>query len=278
MHHAVLLQEAIEGLGVNSGGSYIDATAGEGGHLSEIAKRAKEVLGLDRDDEQIKNLELRIKNYKNVRLVTENFADIERVAKENGFFPVDGVLFDLGLSIAQIKNSGRGFSYKNLEEPLDMRIGGEEKTRAAELINGLTEQKLYELFAKNSEELNSRNIAQAIVRRRTLKKFKTVGDLVKIINKTLGSENERSLARVFQALRIEVNNEFEDLKKGLRGAVNLLKPEGRIAVLTFHSLEDRIVKKFVRENAFRALTKHVISGDRSLPYERSAKLRIFIKS
>lgn len=270
MHHAVLLQSVIDSLVIKPDGKYIDATVGEGGHLIEIAKRAKQVLGIDWDEKQIQNQRAKNKDQNNIKLVTGNFADIEKIAKDNGFFPADGVLFDLGLSMEQLESSGRGFSYKKIYEPLDMRIDINEELKATDLINSLSEQKLYELFAKNSEELNSRGIAQNIVRRRTLKKIGTVGDLVKIVDRP-------ARPRIFQALRIAVNHEFDNLQKGLEGAVNLLGPKGRVAVITFHSLEDRIVKRFIRKNGLQELTKHVITGDKSLRYERSAHLRVFQK-
>jgi len=296
MHTPVLLNEAIEGLNIKRNGLYIDATVGEGGHLIEIAKRGGKVLGIDWDDVQIKSLKLKVNNevsrhpefisgseskkqmlkrvQHDIKIVQGNFADIEKIAKENNFYPVDGVFFDLGLSMIQIKKSGRGFSYKNLDEPLDMRIDMTSDTTASELVNSLNQNDLYELFARYGEEINSLAISQAIVRARSLKKIDTVAGLIKIIDRTIGEKDNRTYARIFQSLRIAVNDEFENLKKGLAGAMRILKEHSRIVAITFHSLEDRIVKQFIRNNNLKQLNKKVImSGDR-LEFERSAKLRI----
>jgi 16S rRNA (cytosine1402-N4)-methyltransferase len=168
----------------------------------------------------------------------------------------------------QIKRGGRGFSFKIKSEPLDMRISMTLKKTAADIINSSSAQELYEVFARNSEEINSWSIAQIIYSSRRVKKIETIGDLIKILN-----FKESTLRRIFQALRIEVNNEFDNLKKGLAGATNIIGNQGRILVVTFHSLEDRIVKKFVRENNLRFLTKKPIVAKKPEQFERSAKLR-----
>ncbi len=277
MHTPVLLKEVIEHLNIKKGGLYIDATVGEGGYTVEILKLGGRVLAIDLDQEQInnlsKNLESRIQNSE-LRLVQGNFRDIEKIAKEHDFFPLDGIVFDLGLSMRQLAESGKGLSYKNTNEPLDMRLDPNEEKTAADYINTLSVQNLYELFAKNSEEINSRAVADAVVRARTIRKIKTAGDLVRIIDGVLKERNQAVLARIFQALRIEVNNEFENLKKGLEGAMKLIKKEGRILVLTFHSLEDRIIKRFVREHNFQFETKKPITAKQGHIFERSAKLRV----
>src|SRR3989338_358047 len=251
MHNPVLLQEVITGLNIKKNGLYIDATVGEGGHLLEIAKRGGKVLGIDWDENQVQNLShvilgrspstsLRINSVttpeslldsgrafaesdsaslarmtSNIVLVQGNFADIEEIAIKNNFFPVDGVLFDLGLSLDQIQKSGRGFSYKNLDEPLDMRIDTTITMTAANLVKSLAQNELYEIFAHFSEEINSLAISQALVRTRSLRPINKVGDLIKIIDQVIGQKNKKTSARIFQALRIAVNNELENLKKGL---------------------------------------------------------------
>lgn len=270
MHTPVLLQEAVNALEVERGGRYIDATFGEGGHSREILKLGGKVLGIEWDNERFKIQCLRFKDFKNLKLVRGNFRDIEKIAKKNNFFPVDGVLFDLGLSMEQIGKSGRGFSYKKENEPLDMRISETLKTTAADIVNSYSAGQLYEVFASNSEEINSWSIAKAIVSASSLKKIKTVGELVTIIK-----ERESTLRRIFQALRIEVNQEFNNLKKGLREAINILKKEGRVVVIAFHPLEDRIVKQFVVNNKLRFLTRKPIVAKNEKKFERSAKLRIF---
>lgn len=276
MHTPVLLKDVIEVLAVKKGKKYIDATFGEGGHSKEILKLGGKVLGIEWDEEKLKAESLKLKTYKHLKLVWGNFKDIEKIAKANNFYPVDGVLFDLGLSMEQIENSGRGFSYKKLSEPLDMRISRSLTRKAVDIVNSFSAQELYEIFTKNSEEINSWAIAKIIVRSRTLKKIETVGDLVRVIHLSrLRGKKEEILKRVFQALRIEVNNEFESLKKGLEGAVKVLDGSGRVVVITFHSLEDRIVKQFVKKNKLKFITQKPIITRSEKRFERSAKIRVF---
>ena len=212
----------------------------------------------------------------NLELVHGNFGDIERIAKEHQFFPVDGIVFDLGLSMRQLSALGRGLSFKNEKEPLDMRLDTNEEKTAANYINVLTEHQLYDLFAKNSEEINSRAIAVSIVRARQVRKIKTVGDLVRIIDRTVKKRDTRVLRKIFQALRIEVNHEFENLRRGLEGATRLIKDDGKVLMVTFHSLEDRMVKQFVRERNLKFETKKPVITKSDFVFERSAKLRIIL--
>jgi len=277
MHTPVLLKEAIAALRVKSDGRYIDATAGEGGHLKSILKLGGRVLAIDRDEQQIESLKKELREEQKLILVVGNFADIEKIACEKDFAPVDGVIFDLGLSLRQIRESGKGFTYKNPDEPLDMRLSASIKKTAADLVNSLSKENLYEILAGYSEEVNSWAIAGGIVSARVLRKINSVGDLTAVIDKALKRSDRKVYSRVFQALRIAVNSEFENLKAGLKGAVKILKEDGRIVVISFHSLEDRIVKKFVKENKLSFLGKKPIFGDSSLSFERSAKLRIILK-
>ena len=279
MHTPVLLQQAIESLNIKKGGLYIDATFGEGGYSREIVKRGGKVLAIDWDIDQISKAghpdrSGGILARNDIIFVNGNFADIEKIAKENNFFPVDGVVFDLGLSMGQISESGRGFSYKKLNEPLDMRMNNDIEKNASDLVNSLNMNDLYQLLAKNSEELRSKEIALEIIKSRHIRKINTVSDLVHIIDRVAGEKDNRIYRRIFQALRIEVNNEFNNLKKGLFGAVSILKKDGRIVVVSFHSLEDRIVKNFVKNNQFKFLEKKPIVNKFGPSYERSAKLRI----
>lgn len=277
MHNPVFLKESIDGLNIKKDGLYIDATLGEGGHSFEIVKRGGKVLAIDWDDKQISNSKYQIAksgSSKKIKLVIGNFANIEKIAKENNFFPVDGVLFDLGLSMNQIKKSGRGFSYKKLDEPLDMRINKNLKISAADLVNSLNQNQLYEILARYGEEINSLAIVRTLVRARSLREIKTVGDLIRIIEKATGKKNRLIFARVFQALRIAVNDELENLKKGLAGALRVSKKRGRLVVISFHSLEDRIVKQFVKMNNLKQVNKKVITSKRLSEFERSAKMRI----
>jgi 16S rRNA (cytosine1402-N4)-methyltransferase len=277
MHTPVLLQETIEALNIKPQGKYIDATYGLGGHSLEMVRKGGDVLALDWDDDNVKNQKSKVKNTsKKLKLVNSNFAQIEEVAVKNGFEKVDGVLFDLGISMEQIGGSGRGFSYKKLDEPLDMRISQELERTGADIINYYSKEKLYEVFAKGSEELASLGLAGLVVRARAVKKIEKVDDLVAVIKKLRLSEpqTEAVMRRIFQALRIEVNEEFENLKKGLDGAKNILDKDGRIVVITFHPGEDRIVKRFVRENNLKLITKKAAFSENEKAFERSAKLRI----
>ncbi len=277
MHHSVLLQPAIDSLAVKPDGLYIDGTFGEGGHSFEILKRGGRVLGIDWDDSQIKEQRSNIKDEK-LTLVTGNFADIEKIAKENNFFPVDGIIVDLGLSMKQISQSGRGFSYKNSHEVLDMRISLDNDLTAEKIINHYSQSELYEIFAKNSEEINSQAIADYIVHTRSIKPIKTVGDLNKLLERIVGKDDKQVKARIYQGLRIAVNHEFDNLKSFLKQAIGLLKKDGRLVVISFHSVEDRIVKNFIRENHLLQINKKAIRSLEKKKYERSAKLRIICQS
>ena len=274
MHTPVLLDQVIEALQVKKDGLYVDATFGEGGYSEAILEKKGKVLGVDLDKEQISNFKFQISNLK---LVQGNFGDIEKIARENNFFPVDGVVFDLGLSMKQISQSGRGFSYKKLNEPLDMRMNLKTEITAMYLLNHLSEGELFEVFAKNSEEINSQKIAHEVIIKRQFKKLETVGDLVNCIDKAVGQQDNNTYKRIFQALRIQVNDEFENLKRGLIGATNVIKNDGKIAVVTFHSLEDRIVKNFSKTAGIKLSDKKPIMNKRGRNFEKSAKLRLIIK-
>ena len=271
MHTPVLLEQVIEALEIVKNGLYIDATFGEGGYSQAILDKGGKVLGIDLDPEQISSFQFPISNLK---LVEGNFGDIEKIAKENDFFPVNGIVFDLGLSMKQINQSKRGFSFKKLNEPLDMRMSLKTEVTAKELLNHLSESELYDVFAGNSEEINSQKIAREIIIKRQFKKLETVGDLINCIDKAIGEPNNNVYKKIFQALRIEVNREFDNLKKGLTGGSNLINKKGKIAVVTFHSLEDRIVKKFSKTQGIKLLIKKPIVNKLGKSFERSAKLRV----
>lgn len=274
MHTPVLLKEVIQNLQVKPQGLYIDATYGEGGYTREILNQKGRVLALDWDPDQVQKAKSKIQNAENLIIIEGNFADIEEIANKNNFYPVDGIVFDLGLSLDQIKSSGKGLSYNKLDEELDMRLNIETEEKANDLINSLNSEALYEIFSRYSEEINSRPIADAIVLARKSRKINKVSDLIRIIDQVIGSSDRRVYARIFQALRIAVNSELENLKAGLKGAINILKPDGRIAIVSFHSIEDRIVKNYVRANHLKLFNKKVIKGDYRLKFERSAKLRV----
>ena len=258
-HTPIMVEEVLEGLQVAPGKRFIDATYGGGGHASEIVRRGGEVLGIDVDPDTGPNA------------VHGNFRNIEKIAKENGFSEVDGILFDLGVSSHQLDTASRGFSYRFGDAPLDLRLNQNEGETAAELLARVSEDQLYEILATFGEEEHSRAIASAVVRARRVSPVRTTGDLLKIINK-------RAASQVFQALRIVVNDELNALKDGLRGAKKLLKPGGRLVVISFHSLEDRIAKLYMKTDAWKVITrKPIVPTDKELKANsrsRSAKLRI----
>lgn len=279
-HTPVLKIEVIEALQITKGKKYIDATLGGAGHTEEILKAGGIVLGIDTDAEAIAHGKERLKEYTGYTLVQGNFKDLEEIAKKNGFLHVDGVLFDLGVSSHQLDTPERGFSYRFTDAPLDLRLSQSGGDTAAQLVNRMTEGDLYECIGKFGEEQLARTIARALCRARSIKKIETVGDVVLVIQDVAGSKEQAAsvLSRVFQALRIAVNDELESLKSALEQSREILKPEGRLVVISFHSLEDRIVKQYMRGNGWKVLTKHPIIASEREVYEnkrsRSAKLRI----
>ncbi len=276
-HTPVLLQTVMRALNVRPGGKYIDATFGSGGYARAMLERGAQVLGIDRDRRQIEAAATDLKTNPDLRLVVGNFADIGTIARANRYAPAVGVVFDLGLSMEQIGGSGRGFSYRRSQERLDMRLDPETGFSAAELINRATVEALYQIFVKNSEEIRSRVIAQAIVQARKTRPIITAGDLVMAIERGSGVRDQKTSARIFQALRIAVNNEFENLPRGLIGAYELLCDRGRIVVVTFHSLEDRLVKRLIRQRGWSKIEAARPPDNRKNRYERSATVRIIEK-
>ena len=278
MHTPVLLNQVIEAMEIKKDGLYVDATLGEGGYTKAIIEKGGKVLAIDLDTEQIDRYNIETLERSNgVKLVQGNFREIEKIAKENNFFPVDGVVFDLGLSMRQISQSGRGFSFKKLFEPLDMRMNSNNEMTAEYLLNHLSESELFDVFAKNSEEINSQKIAREVVIRRQSRRLEKVGDLIGCIDRAIGEIDNNAYKRIFQALRIEVNDEFENLKNGLEGAMKIIKEDGKVAVVTFHSIEDRMVKNFSRGMGIKLLNKKVIMNRRGRSFEKSAKLRVLIR-
>ncbi len=295
-HTPVLLKEVIDLLGIEPGEKYIDATIGGGGHTEAILKRRGIVLGIDVDEDAInyvrKNLELRIQNSE-LMLAKGNFRDLRKIAHLKGFDKVSGVLFDLGVSSHQIDTPERGFSFLK-EGPLDMRMDKDSTVSAETLINLLGKGELYDIFNRLGQERRSRTISNSIIRARRVKAIKTTQELSRIIEKAYGlkegkvSDFTKNFVnqKVFQALRIAVNNELENIKEALPECLYLLKGKGRIAVISFHSLEDGIVKKTFREfenkNMGKIITEKPIEASKeeveANPRAKSAKLRVFEKN
>ncbi|MEI7926457.1 MAG: 16S rRNA (cytosine(1402)-N(4))-methyltransferase RsmH [Chloroflexota bacterium] len=255
-HEPVMLPEIVEALAVRPGGRYVDATLGLGGHSSAIVAAAQpggRLLGIDRDPNAIRIAGERLSSYGDAVVIARGeFADIAPICDEHGFRPVDGILFDLGVSSMQLDMPGRGFSFMR-DEPLDMRMDPEGGMTAADIVNSYDEARLAALIWEYGEERHSRRIARAIVARRPLHTTAALANLVEGVARHApggrGAERIHPATRTFQALRIAVNGEIEQIERALVDAEGLLGPGGRIAVISFHSLEDRAVKTFFRDRA-----------------------------
>ena len=262
-HIPVLLNETIEGLNIKPNGTYIDLTLGRAGHSSEILKRLNKdglLIGVDQDKEAIEESNKRLsKIASNYKLVKSNFVNFEDILTSLNIDKVDGVLMDLGVSSPQFDESSRGFSYR-YDAPLDMRMDVEQKLTAKEVINTYPEAELRKIFYEYGEDKYSASIAHNIVKTRAVKPIETTFELVDIIKRSKPAKELKKVGhpakQIFQALRIEVNNELNVLKETLGQVVNHLNSHGRLAVITFHSLEDKIVKKL-----FKELT--VVEGNRT---------------
>jgi 16S rRNA (cytosine1402-N4)-methyltransferase len=282
-HIPVLLEETLEALAVQPGGRYVDCTVGAGGHalaILEYSSPGGQLLGIDADPEAIAAAKARLKAYKGSALfINQNFINLKEICIKHGFFPVHGILFDLGLSSLQLEGSGRGFSFQG-DEPLDMRLSPAQKVSAADILNTTPEAELARLIRTLGEEHRSRRIARWIVQERPLK---TTHQLVGVIERAVGGRRGRihPATRTFQALRIAVNQELEHLPSALEQAVSLLGLGGRLVVISYHSLEDRIVKRFMQEAARKASLRLVykkvvipsLAEVHFNPRSRSAKLR-----
>ena len=286
-HQPVLVRQALEALAVRPGGWYIDATLGEAGHASLILDASVpegRLLGIDADPEALEAARRRLEAMRPgvALLVQGNFSHIGEIAQEHGFAPVDGILMDLGLSSLQLEGEERGFSFQK-DQPLDMRFDDTSGETAAELVNTLPEEALADLIWRYGEERRSRAIARAIVRRRPLR---TTGDLNQAIWEAVGHARGRihPSTRTYQALRIVVNQELENLQRGLEQALQVLRPGGRLVVISYHSLEDRVVKEYLRQESsgepprLRLVQKRVIRPTRDEVERnrrsRSARLRV----
>lgn len=248
-HNPVLLNEIIEGLKINPNGTYIDATCGEGGHSFEIIKHLNKngtLLSLDADSIILKKLKAEIseQNLKIVKLVHTNYIYIKDILKKQNLNSVDGILFDLGISLYQIKNSKRGFSF-NSNEPLDMRFDIYNETTADDIVNKSSFEELKYIIKTYGEEKYANIIAKNIVNNRPIQNSLHLAEIIRNIKQNRPKHIDPS-TRTFQAIRIAVNNEIENIKTGLTEAITSLKPGGRLAVLTYHSLEDRIVKQLFK--------------------------------
>ena len=299
VHVPVLLDEVIEGLQVQRGGYFVDCTVGLGGHAAAILEKISpsgRLLGIDADPEAIKISQDKLGDYgEAVTLVNDNFVNLEAICRRYHFHPVDGILFDLGVSSLQLDTAERGFSF-HLDAPLNMRFDPGQGLTASDIVNSFSEQELAKLIAKYGEERHSRRIARYIVQNRPIA---TTVELARLVEQASGGKRTKihPATRTFMALRIAVNSELQNLEPALTQTLNLLRPGGRLAVISYHSLEDRIAKQFMRCAAssclcppgtvicrcghvptLRLISRKVIKPTslemESNPRSRSAKLRI----
>lgn len=256
-HEPVLLQECINGLNIKTNGIYVDGTMGGAGHSKEIVKRLNKnglLIGIDRDEEALKHAKEVLKEYTNIKYVHDNHDNISEVLQKLGIDKVDGILLDLGVSSYQIDNPIRGFSYIS-EANLDMRMDKSQELTAYKVVNDYEEKKLANILYKYGEEKFSRQIAKKICETRKNMPIETTKQLVEIIEKSIPNSNKKQgghpAKRTFQAIRIEVNNELEPLYETTIKSIKCLKPEGRLCIITFHSLEDKAVKRAYVESEGR---------------------------
>ena len=302
-HISVLLQECLDGLAIKSDGIYLDGTLGGAGHSSHIVQQLTtgRLIGIDRDPVALAASGKRLEAYKDrVTLVHSNFCEMAQVVKDLGLTGVDGILLDLGVSSPQLDDGTRGFSYM-ADAPLDMRMNSEDALTAYTVVNTWTQEELKRILFDYGEERYAPRIASAICRRREEKPIQTTLELVEVIRSAMPAqalrEKQHPAKRSFQAIRIAVNDELGSVEKAMRDAIPLLNPGGRLAVITFHSLEDRIVKNAMAEAAKGCTCppnfpvcvcgkkplvklisrKPIVASDEELeinPRSRSAKLRV----
>ena len=254
-HISVLLDETIDGLDIKPDGIYVDGTLGGGGHSYEILRRLSpkgRLIGIDQDGEALKAAGERLKKFENqITLVRSNYCEIDKVRKELNVEKVDGILLDIGVSSYQLDNLERGFSYKS-DAPLDMRMDTRQELTAADVVNTYSENELFKIIKDYGEDKFAKNIAKHIVLARKEKPLETTKELSEVIKRAIPmkvqAKGGHPAKKTFQAIRIEVNQELTVLKESIDKMIDLLKPNGRICIITFHSLEDRIVKTKFREN------------------------------
>lgn len=276
IHESVMVVEVLKH--IKKLGKYIDATLGTGGHTLEIAKKSKLVLGIEADPEMLEIAKNRLKSSENVVLVNGNFVDIDKIAKENNFDKVDGILMDLGVTNLHLLDENRGFSFSNsnLNTELDMRLDqNKQGVKAKDLLNMLREDQLQKLFDTTLDRSSSRWLSSQVIKRRSVEKFETVSDFLDICERIRNEKVHLHPATLpFLALRIAVNSELDNLVEVLPKAYDLLKVGGKLLVITFHSKEDEIVKSFDKKSQLEVpSSEEVLLNARA----RSAKLRVITK-
>lgn len=308
-HKSVLLDETIESLDIKPDGIYVDGTLGGGGHASEVCRRLGDkgrFIGIDQDADAIAAASERLKEFGDkVTIVRSNYENIDEVLKELGISQVDGIYLDLGVSSYQLDTAERGFTYREDDAPLDMRMDQRNEMTAKDIVNTYSESELFHIIKNYGEDRFAKNIAKHIVRARQEKEIETTGELIEIIKAAIPAKvratGGHSAKRTFQAIRIELNKELEVLENSIDKMTDLLAPGGRLSIITFHSLEDRIVKNRFRINenpctcppdfpvcmCGKKSKGRVVTRKPILPSEeelsenkrsKSAKLRVFEKS
>ena len=255
VHKSVLLKETIDGLNIQPDGIYVDGTLGGGGHAYEVCRRLGDkgsIVGIDQDAAAIEAAGNRLKDFgEKATIVRSNYCDMKSKLHELGIDKVDGIVLDLGVSSYQLDTAERGFSYRE-DAPLDMRMDTRQKMTARDIVNDYEEMELYRVIRDYGEDKFAKNIAKHIVAARKVKPIETTGELTEIIRASIPMKYQKKSGhpakRTFQAIRIELNRELEVLKDSLDDMIDLLNPGGRLCIITFHSLEDRIVKSAFRKN------------------------------
>lgn len=255
VHKSVLLNETIDGLNIQPDGIYVDGTLGGGGHAYEVCRRLGDkgsIVGIDQDAAAIEAAGNRLKDFgEKVTIVRSNYCDMKSKLHELGIDKVDGIVLDLGVSSYQLDTAERGFSYRE-DAPLDMRMDTRQKMTARDIVNDYEEMELYRVIRDYGEDKFAKNIAKHIVAARKVKPIETTGELTEVIRASIPMKYQKKSGhpakRTFQAIRIELNRELEVLKDSLDDMIDLLNPGGRLCIITFHSLEDRIVKSAFRKN------------------------------
>ncbi len=305
-HKSVLLRETIEYLNVRPDGVYVDGTLGGGGHAYEVCKRLSgrgKFIGIDQDEDAIKAATRRLSEFEDkIQIIRNNYCDMRKVLADINVAKVDGIVLDLGVSSYQLDDPTRGFTYRVEDAPLDMRMDKRQKLTAGEIVNTYSEQELYRIIRDYGEDKFAKNIAKHIVLARQEKEIETTGELTEIIKAAIPAKIRMNgghpSKRTFQAIRIELNRELELLQESLEDMIHLLNPGGRICIITFHSLEDRIVKNIYKKSENpctcpsdfpvcvcgrkplgRVVTrKPVVPSEDEIEYNsrsKSAKLRVF---
>ncbi|MGN0141933.1 MAG: 16S rRNA (cytosine(1402)-N(4))-methyltransferase RsmH [Roseburia sp.] len=308
-HYSVLLEETIENLNIRPDGIYVDGTLGGGGHAYQVLKRLTaggRLIGIDQDADAIRAAGERLAEFgSQVTVIRSNYANMREELRQIGVNHVDGIVLDLGVSSFQLDTPERGFTYRTPDAPLDMRMDDRQKATAKDIVNGYSEMDLYRIIRDYGEDKFAKNIAKHIVKERQTKPIETAGELTEIIRAAIPMKVQvtggHPAKRTFQAIRIELNHELDVLKDHLDDMISLLNPGGRICIITFHSLEDRIVKSSFKKNenpctcpsdfpvcvCGKVSMGHVVTRKPILPSakeleensrSKSAKLRVFERS